>query len=417
MICCSRMTNVVEPGLGTEPREQQLHVANGNGTVNGAGDASPTPARETEAEKEARLAALEVQERLEIVHRYGKGPERHLDEIDESQQPQYSIYARIDRYGFIHDKELPDGQKSKKEEKEVIKERERALKWTKMLANWDSFRGARSKKLRSRVYKGIPDSLRGQAWSRILGIKAEKAANADVYQQWRERSQKESTYLRQIDLDINRTFRNHIMFKDRYSIKQIELYFVLSAYSVMNPEIGYCQGMSGIVALLLMYMDEEDAFWGLVILFRDSAHGMNGLFLPGFPKLMENFELHQKLTEAHLPDVHRHFENVMISAYASKWFLQCFLDRVPFELNLRIWDIFILDGYRVVVSMSLGFLRLHRKRLLEMNFEESLTFLQNLQNHDHDVELAIKTLKLYVNEFTESVLRELKEESVDVQRP
>lgn len=32
---------------------------------------------------------------------------------------------------------------------------------------------------------------------------------------------------------------------------------MLAAYSVYNTEVGYCQGMSEIAALLLMYLNEE----------------------------------------------------------------------------------------------------------------------------------------------------------------
>ena len=42
-----------------------------------------------------------------------------------------------------------------------------------------------------------------------------------------------------------------------HSIKQQQLFNVLSAYSMYNTEVGYCQGMSEIAGLLLMYMDEE----------------------------------------------------------------------------------------------------------------------------------------------------------------
>lgn len=40
--------------------------------------------------------------------------------------------------------------------------------------------------------------------------------------------------VRQIDLDVNRTYRNHIMFRDRYNTKQQMLFKVLVAYSVYN---------------------------------------------------------------------------------------------------------------------------------------------------------------------------------------
>jgi len=39
--------------------------------------------------------------------------------------------------------------------------------------------------------------------------------------------------------------------------RQQALFHVLGAYSMYNTEIGYCQGMSQIAAVLLMYLNEE----------------------------------------------------------------------------------------------------------------------------------------------------------------
>lgn len=43
-----------------------------------------------------------------------------------------------------------------------------------------------------------------------------------------------------------------------------------------NTEVGYCQGMSQIAALFLMYMDEEDAFWSLHALMVGEKYCMHG---------------------------------------------------------------------------------------------------------------------------------------------
>lgn len=55
--------------------------------------------------------------------------------------------------------------------------------------------------------------------------------------------------LRQIDLDVNRTYRDHLMFRERYGLKQQALFHVLGAYSVYNAEIG-----------LLLYLNSFDTF-------------------------------------------------------------------------------------------------------------------------------------------------------------
>lgn len=50
----------------------------------------------------------------------------------------------------------------------------------------------------------------------------------------KERARRLSPDIRQIDLDVNRTFRNHIMFRERYGIKQQALFHLLAAYSMYN---------------------------------------------------------------------------------------------------------------------------------------------------------------------------------------
>ena len=47
--------------------------------------------------------------------------------------------------------------------------------------------------------------------------------------------------IRQIDLDVNRTYRDHIMFRERYNSRQQDLFHVLAAYSMYNSEVRlYC---------------------------------------------------------------------------------------------------------------------------------------------------------------------------------
>ena len=53
----------------------------------------------------------------------------------------------------------------------------------------------------------------------------------------RLRGRSHSKEVRQIDLDVNRTYRDHIMFRERYNIKQKDLFHVLTAYSMYNTEV------------------------------------------------------------------------------------------------------------------------------------------------------------------------------------
>ncbi|CAB1323649.1 unnamed protein product, partial [Coregonus sp. 'balchen'] len=119
--------------------------------------------------------------------------------IDPWEDADYSIYKVTDRHGFLHEEELLTP--SAIEEKQKHQEIERVEKWLKMVKKWDKYRN--SDKMVKRVYKGIPLQLRGQVWALLLDIEKVKQENSGKYE---------------IDLDVNRTFRNNIMFMDRFGV-------------------------------------------------------------------------------------------------------------------------------------------------------------------------------------------------------
>ncbi|XP_015193799.2 USP6 N-terminal-like protein isoform X1 [Lepisosteus oculatus] len=295
-------------------------------------------------------------------------------EIDPWEDADFNIYKVTDRFGFLHEEELPTP--SALEEKQKQQEIERVDKWLKMLKKWDKYRN--SEKMLRRVYKGIPLHLRGQVWSVLLEVEKLKNENVGKYEKMKEQARSYSTEIKQIDLDVNRTFRNHIMFRDRFDVKQQALFHVLAAYSVYNTEVSYCQGMSQIAAILLMYMNEEDAFWALSQLLTNQKHAMHGFFIPGFPKLQRFQVHHDQILSKLIPKLKKHLDKEQMSTgiYTTKWFLQCFIDRTPFTLTLRLWDIYILEGEKILTAMAYTILKLHKKRLLKMSLEDLREFLQ-----------------------------------------
>ena len=66
-----------------------------------------------------------------------------------------------------------------------------------------------------------------------------------------------SAHEKQIDLDIPRTLHSHIMFRTRYGPGQRALFNILRAFSNYDKQVGYCQGMTNIATILLMYYTEE----------------------------------------------------------------------------------------------------------------------------------------------------------------
>ncbi|KAM4744694.1 USP6 N-terminal-like protein [Anableps anableps] len=344
------------------------------------------------------IETLVAEERADIILKYATGRQGGV-EIDPWEDADYSLYKAIDRFGFMHENELP--APTVQEEKRKQLEIERAEKWLKMVNKWDKYKN--SDKMVKRVYKGIPLQLRGRAWTLMLDVERTKRENEGKYEKMKEQSQLCSSEIKQIDLDINRTFRNHIMFMDRFGVKQQSLFHVLSAYSVYNTEVSYCQGMSQIAALLLMYMNEEDAFWALSQLLTNERHAMHGFFVPGFPKLHRFQAHHDQIFSKLLPKLKKHMDREQMSAgiYSTKWFMQCFIDRTPFTLTLRLWDIFILEGQRLLTAMSYAILKIHKKRLLKMSLEELREFLQEriAQTFFHSDDLIIEQLQVSMMEL------------------
>ncbi|XP_077090157.1 USP6 N-terminal-like protein isoform X2 [Siphateles boraxobius] len=372
-----------------------MHTKNLNGNTD-HGEIEPASNSEQDA------AVKLEQERAEILAKYDKGKESA--EVEPWEEANFDLYKAVDRFGFLHEDELP--MYDVVEEKHKHLELERMTKWLKMLKSWEKYKN--SDKLARRIYKGIPLQLRGQVWCLLLDVPKIKEEKKDFYEKLKIRARGLSPDVRQIDLDVNRTYRDHIMFMHRYDVKQQDLFHVLTAYSIYNTEVGYCQGMSQITALLLIYMNEEDAFWALVKLLSGQRHTMHGFFVPGFPKLMRFQEHHDRILQKMMPKLKQHLDNqeVFTSLYTMKWFFQCFLDRTPFTLTLRIWDIYILEGERVLTAMSYTILKLHKKTLLKLSMEDLVKFLQVTLSKDFCFEddFVIEQLQNSMSELRRSKL-------------
>ncbi|KAL2761500.1 USP6 N-terminal-like protein isoform 2 [Daubentonia madagascariensis] len=353
-------------------------------------------------DSEQDVALKLAQERAEIVAKYDRG--REGAEIEPWEDADYLVYKVTDRFGFLHEEELPYHNAAMERQKHL--EIERTTKWLKMLKGWEKYKN--TEKFHRRIYKGIPLQLRGEVWALLLEIPKMKEETRDLYSKLKHRARGCSPDIRQIDLDVNRTFRDHIMFRDRYGVKQQSLFHVLAAYSIYNTEVGYCQGMSQITALLLMYMNEEDAFWALVKLFSGPKHAMHGFFVQGFPKLLRFQEHHEKILNKFLSKLKQHLDSqeIYTSFYTMKWFFQCFLDRTPFTLNLRIWDIYIFEGERVLTAMSYTILKLHKKHLMKLSMEELVEFLQETlaKNFFFEDDFVIEQLQISMAELKRAKL-------------
>ena len=285
---------------------------------------------------------------------------------------------KTDEYGFIlednssglsSDNEYSNKKDPKTDKKEKKEKNEKLLtinarieKWDYMLNNFNEFKKNRFYKLKSRTRKGIPDNLRGYAWQKISGV--DQFYKKDLYQQL-ENEPMDKAIEDIIINDIDRTFPKCQFFKDKYGNGQRKLLKVLSNYSKYNKEVGYIQGMAFIVALLLTYMDEERSFFMLHTLIKN--YELEGIYLPGFKDLKKKFFVLLNLEKKFLPKCYRVLQKdeVYPGSYASEWFICLFSRNLDFNVLVRIFDTFILEGFKVIYRFSLAFIKLKEKDLVD----------------------------------------------------
>ncbi|WVZ13687.1 hypothetical protein V8G54_011253 [Vigna mungo] len=264
----------------------------------------------------------------------------------------------------------------------LYREERRVRKWRKMIgvggSDWKHYLRRKPHVVKRRIRKGIPDCLRGLVWQLISGSRDLLLMNPGVYEQLviYETSASELDIIR----DISRTFPSHVFFQQRHGPGQRSLYNVLKAYSVFDRNVGYVQGMGFLAGLLLLYMSEEDAFWLLVALLKGAVHApMEGLYLAGLPLVQQYLFQFECLVREHLPKLGEHFSNEMInpSMYASQWFITVFSYSFPFHLALRIWDVFLYEGVKIVFKVGLALLKYCHDDLVKLPFEKLIHALKN----------------------------------------
>ncbi|CAN6253808.1 unnamed protein product [Urochloa humidicola] len=304
----------------------------------------------------------------------------------------------VDRFGFIKQEQSssPDGLPKGRSIHEREREERRIRKWRKMIGvggnDWKHYVRRNPHVVKRRIRKGIPDCLRGLVWQLISGSRDLLLMNPGVYETLviYETSASELEIIR----DISRTFPSHIFFQQRHGPGQRSLYNILKAYSVYDRDVGYVQGMGFLAGLLLLYMSEEDAFWLLVALLKGAVHApMEGLYQAGLPLVQQYLSQFEKLVMEHMPKLGQHFVEEMInpSMYASQWFITVFSYSFPFHLTLRVWDVFLYEGTKVVFQVGLALLRFCHDDLVKLPFEKLLHALRNFPEEatDPDVLLPI----------------------------
>ncbi len=268
------------------------------------------------------------------------------------------------------------------------------LKWSQMIKHGlPSYTAQYPDKVRRRARRGIPDCFRGLAWQYFSGSLERLSQNRGLYEKLRRQS---SSWQEDISRDTNRTFPSHVFFRDKLGIGQNSLFNVLKSYSVYDPEVGYCQGMGFIVALFLLYMTEEEAFWLLVTINHSPKFQLRGFYLNGMPMLTKYFYQLDRLLGLCLPKLAAHLRNegVHPNMYATQWFMTVFAKNFKVECVLRVWDIFLYEGPKIMFRIALALMQHGQKQFLVLPFESLVDAIKSIQHQIAPHELINAALRI-----------------------
>ncbi|KAI0051237.1 RabGAP/TBC [Auriscalpium vulgare] len=240
--------------------------------------------------------------------------------------------------------------------------------WGSVMSDYSTFASENADALARAIERGIPDNLRGMMWQLMSASK-----DPDMESTYISLLKETSPHEKAITRDLGRTFPHHAFFTDGHGIGQENLFNVLKAYSIYDPQVGYCQGLPFVVAVLLLNMPDEEAFCLLVRLMY--SYDLRGHFLPDMPKLQ--LRLFDRLIEEMLPVLHVHFlrQGVKSSMFCSQWFLTLFSYRFPLEVVFRIFDNCLASGIEAIFGFSLSLLHKNEEKLLSLKFDEIVAFL------------------------------------------
>ncbi|XP_026970139.1 ecotropic viral integration site 5 protein homolog isoform X6 [Sagmatias obliquidens] len=294
--------------------------------------------------------------------------------------------------------------------------------WGRIVNEWEDVRKKKEKQVKELVRKGIPHHFRAIVWQLLCS-----AQSMPIKDQYSELLKMTSPCEKLIRRDIARTYPEHNFFKEKDSLGQEVLFNVMKAYSLVDREVGYCQGSAFIVGLLLMQMPEEEAFCVFVKLMQD--YRLRELFKPTMAELglcMYQFEC---MIQEHLPELFVHFQSQSFhtSMYASSWFLTIFLTTFPLPIATRIFDIFMSEGLEIVFRVGLALLQMNQAELMQLDMEGMLQHFQKVIPHQFDggpdkliqtayqVKYNSKKMKKLEKEYTTIKTKEM-EEQVEIKR-
>ncbi|XP_034038161.1 TBC1 domain family member 2A [Thalassophryne amazonica] len=247
-----------------------------------------------------------------------------------------------------------------------------------LLSHWVQFLARRSDddlcpslELKGLLRGGIPHEYRQRVWRWVVQTRTKsiRMRHPHRYQQLCDKSRTcPHPASRQIQLDLHRTLTTNQHFSSPSSPALQQLQRILLAFSWQNPTIGYCQGLNRLAAIaLLILQNEEDAFWCLVTVVEtimpQDYYTKNLAASQADQRVLKEFMVEK------LPKIAAHFEEykIDVSLVTFNWFLVVFVESLPSDILLPLWDAFLYEGTKVIFRYTLALFKYKEEDILKIH--------------------------------------------------
>ena len=277
------------------------------------------------------------------------------------------------------------------EEREKEKTELQKFWFDQVIPQW-SEKVIQSKRVQEAWWRGLPPRVREKVWKKcvvnevsitedLYGIflghakkklqihdtiysqKVEGDTDTEVPLQLLQTLKGREDTLDSIRYDVSRTFPTLAIFNDNGPYYE-PLHNLLGAYTCFRPDIGYVQGMSYIAAVLILNLDEYDAFVCLANLLNKPL--LQTFYRFDDKKMDVFFRGFDKLVSLILPTIADHLDKIGVKSnyYLLDWIFTLFSKPFDIEVACRIWDVYFRDGEQFIYRTALGILRMIGDELL-----------------------------------------------------
>ncbi|KAK9063006.1 hypothetical protein SSX86_016876 [Deinandra increscens subsp. villosa] len=169
------------------------------------------------------------------------------------------------------------------------------------------------------------------------------------------------------------------------------------------------QAMNFFAGLLLLLMPEENAFWALLGILDDY---FEGYYSEEMIESQVDQLVFEELVRERFPKLVNHLDylGVQIAWVSGPWFLSIFMNMLPWESVLRVWDVLLFQGNRVMLfRTALALMELYGPALVTTkDAGDAITLLQSLAGSTFDSSQLVLTACMGYQNVNEERLLQLR---------